>query len=83
MVETSQPKGRAMRWAFHSYFRFFVFRIGHLLSGSRGAYRYLTESAVGFYTDEQLAEVLARSGFTSVETRPMFLGWVATHVATR
>jgi len=74
IVESSQPKVGLIKKIFHLYLRWFVFRLGYLLSGSRGAYFYLAESAARYYTAEELREVLAEAGFRRVSFQPLFFG---------
>ena len=83
IVESSQPKVRLIRKIFHLYLRWFVFRAGYLLSGNRGAYHYLAESAARFYTSEELQEILLGAGFRQVYFRPLLLGAAAIHVAVK
>ncbi len=83
IVETSQPRSRLIRELFHRYLRWFVSPVGHLLSGNRGAYHYLSESAVRFYTPEEIKEMLIAAGFRRVSCRPLFLGAISIHVATK
>ena len=83
IVETSQPSSKLIRKLYHLYLRWFVFRLGHLLSGNRGAYHYLAESAARFYTSEELKEMLVTAGFREVSFRPLFLGAVSIHVAIK
>ncbi len=83
IVETSQPKIKLMRKLFHLYLRWFVFRVGYMLSGNRGAYHYLAESASRFYTTEELTEVLITAGFHQVTCHPLLLGAVSIYVAVK
>ena len=83
IVETSQPRAKLIRKLYHLYLRWFVSRLGYLLSGNRGAYNYLAESATRFYTSEELKELLVTAGFREVSFRPLFLGAVGIHVAIK
>ncbi len=83
IVETSQPRSKLIRKLFHLYLRWFVSRLGYLLSGNRGAYHYLAESAARFYTSEELKEVLVAAGFSQVSSRPLFFGVVGIYVAVK
>ncbi len=83
IVETSQPGSTLIRGLFHLYLRWFVFRLGNLLSGNRGAYHYLAESAACFYTSEELKEMLVAAGFREVSFRPFFWGAVGIHIAIK
>ena len=83
IVETSQPKSKLIRKLFHLYLRWFVFRAGKLLSGNRQAYYYLKESATRFYTSEEVADMLIKTGFRRDTFRPLFLGATGIHVAVK
>jgi len=83
IVETSQPKSRLIRKLYHFYLRWFVFRLGYLLSGNRQAYHYLAESAARFYTSEEVEEMLVTAGFRQVSFRPLFFGAAGIHVAVK
>jgi demethylmenaquinone methyltransferase/2-methoxy-6-polyprenyl-1,4-benzoquinol methylase len=83
IVETSQPSNLLLRTAFHLYLRWIVSGVGGLLSGHRGAYRYLAESARHFHNPSEVALVLRNAGFREVHTIPLMGGIAAIHVATR
>lgn len=83
IVESSQPPNAVIRKLFHAYVRWYVPRVGHLISKNRPAYRYLSESAARFYTAEELADLLAAAGFGMVTVKRLLFGAAAIHVATR
>jgi demethylmenaquinone methyltransferase/2-methoxy-6-polyprenyl-1,4-benzoquinol methylase len=83
VLETSQPRNKFIRWLCHLYLRGFVYWIGYLLSGNRGAYHYLAESAARFYSAEELSEILLGAGFRQVTFRRLLFGAVAIHIAIK
>ncbi len=83
ILESSQPVNWVIRAFFHCYLRTFVAPIGTLLSGNRGAYHYLAESASRFYSPEEIKEMLLTMGFREVGYRPLFFGAAGLHVATK
>ncbi len=83
IVETSQPRARLIRELYHLYMRWFVYPLGARLSGNKGAYHYLAESAARFYTPEELRAVLLTAGFSRVVYRPLLFGAVAIHTAVK
>jgi len=83
IVETSQPRSKLIRKLYHLYLRWFVSRLGYLLSGNKRAYHYLAESAARFYTSEALREILRTAGFSQVSFRPLLFGTVGIHVAIK
>jgi demethylmenaquinone methyltransferase/2-methoxy-6-polyprenyl-1,4-benzoquinol methylase len=83
IVESSQPESRLIRKLFHLYLRTFVFWAGYLLSGNRGAYRYLAESASRFYEPEEVKAMLLEAGFSRVSYRRLLFGASGVHVAVK
>jgi len=83
IVESSQPESKFTRWWFHQYLRTYVYWVGWLLSGNRGAYRYLTESARRFFTAAEVTDMLKGTGFREVSSRPLFHGAAALHIAIK
>jgi len=81
IVESSQPESRLVRKVFHAYLRLPVRWLGSVISGNRGAYRYLAESAARFYDPGELGALLVSSGFSRICSRPLMLGTVGIHVA--
>jgi demethylmenaquinone methyltransferase/2-methoxy-6-polyprenyl-1,4-benzoquinol methylase len=82
-LETSQPPPRLVRILFHFYVRRTVGWVGCLLSGSRGGYKYLTTSIIGFHGAGQFAGILKKNGFSGVKIQMMFFGAAAIHSAVR
>ena len=83
IVESSQPPNRVIRKLHHLYLRWFVRRIGYLISKNRPAYAYLAESARNFYTAEELADLLVKAGFKEVSIKRLFFGACAIHIAMK
>jgi len=81
VVETSQPTNRIMRMGFHAYLKAAVGTIGAPLSGNRGAYRYLAESARRFYDADDVSTMLAEAGLEPVRVERLLAGAAAIHVA--
>jgi demethylmenaquinone methyltransferase/2-methoxy-6-polyprenyl-1,4-benzoquinol methylase len=83
IVESSQPKSSMIRKLFHIYLRFYVAKIGTLISGNKGAYNYLAESARHFYNPEEIADMLHKTGFARVDYEPLFFGAAGIHIAVK
>lgn len=83
IIESSQPGNRVIRTLFHFYLHTFAAPVGMLISGNRGAYHYLAESASRFYSPGEVKEMLLAAGFRDVSYRPLFFGIIGIHVATR
>jgi demethylmenaquinone methyltransferase / 2-methoxy-6-polyprenyl-1,4-benzoquinol methylase len=83
VVESSQPQSGFIRWWYHLYLKAYVFPVGWLLSGNRGAYRYLTESASRFFSPDEVRDMLKATGFKEITYRPLLWGAVGLTVATK
>ncbi len=83
IVESSQPRARLFRALVHLYMKVAVSFVGGLISGQRGAYRYLAHSAVNFYAPDELAALLKTAGFSSVEYRALLGGVAALHICRK
>ena len=80
IVESSQPHSRVFRALVHLYMKVAVSFMGGLISGQRGAYRYLAHSSVNFYGPDELAALLRGAGFSRVEYRSFLGGVSALHI---
>ena len=83
IVESSQPRSAFIRFFDHLYLRCWVFPLGYLLSGNRAAYHYLLDSALHFYSAEEMQEFLVKAGFKQVSARRLFFGAAAIYVAMK
>lgn len=82
-VETSQPAHPLVRWAFHTYARVMVGRLGAAVSGCPEPYRYLAASMCSFFGLQELRGTIEEAGFSQVVGRPLMLGVVAIHSARK
>lgn len=83
IVETSQPARPPLRALFHAYLRWVSAPLGGLVSGHRGAYRYLAYSAANYWSLPELTAFLLAAGFSRVAGRPLCGGIAALAVAER
>jgi len=83
IVETSQPKAKFIKYTYHLYLNLIVAKLGGLLSGHSGAYRYLAHSARNYYNSEELSFILKNIGFQKVEDQSFLKGVAAVHVAIK
>lgn len=83
IVETSQPKSRLIKRLYHLYLRQIVRRLGVFISGNQEGYRYLAESAAGFYSPEELTGLLSLAGFSQVCFSRHLLGATSIHIAIK
>ncbi|MBN1365799.1 MAG: ubiquinone/menaquinone biosynthesis methyltransferase [Syntrophaceae bacterium] len=82
-VESSQPRNRIIRALSHFYIRSYVYWIGVLISGDRDAYRYLAQSAINFYTPEEVGKKFLAAGFRQFFYRPLFFGAAGIYQALK
>ncbi|MFO8101549.1 MAG: ubiquinone/menaquinone biosynthesis methyltransferase [Dehalococcoidia bacterium] len=82
-LETSQPKHKFIRRLFHLYVELAVHRLGRMVSGSKAAYSYLARSMRGFYSPEELADIMLQAGFSEVSFKRLLLGAAAIHRAKK
>jgi demethylmenaquinone methyltransferase/2-methoxy-6-polyprenyl-1,4-benzoquinol methylase len=80
-LETSQPRWRPFRAAFHGYVKHLVRPLGHQVSGSAAGYQYLAHTVPRFYSAETLTGLLQDSGFVQVSYRPFLWRIAALHTA--
>ena len=83
IVESSQPESPFIRFLDHLYLRLWVFPSGYLLSGNKGAYRYLAESARHFYSAGEMQAFLLQAGFKRVAAKKLFFGAAAVYTAEK
>jgi demethylmenaquinone methyltransferase/2-methoxy-6-polyprenyl-1,4-benzoquinol methylase len=83
ILDFTTPRNAIVRWGYHMYFHQVLPRIGGLLSGNRGAYRYLPESVAHFPGTTQLADRMRAAGFRDVRWQSLTLGVAAIHVGMR
>ncbi|MDH4223478.1 MAG: ubiquinone/menaquinone biosynthesis methyltransferase [candidate division Zixibacteria bacterium] len=82
-LETSQPESKIIRRLFHFYIRLTVRSIGYLISDSKSAYTYLSQTIPRFYTAEEYADIIRQAGFSKVTLKRMFFGATAIHKAVK
>jgi demethylmenaquinone methyltransferase/2-methoxy-6-polyprenyl-1,4-benzoquinol methylase len=83
IVESSQPESSFIRFFDHLYLRLWVFPSGYILSGNKGAYRYLAESALHFYSAGEMQEFLLKAGFKQATAEKLFFGAAAIYTAEK
>jgi len=83
ILEFTEPPNRVLRGLYNFYFHRILPIVGRVVSGHPWAYTYLPESVKEFPGPAELADLLAESGFTSVEWRLVTGGIAAIHVAVR
>ncbi len=80
ILEFSQPRNRAFGALYNFYSRRILPLIGGMLTGDRGAYRYLQTSVKRFPGAAELAQAMRDSGFADVRFERLTGGIVALHL---
>jgi len=83
ILEFTTPSQSIVRSGYHLYFHHVLPRLGGLISGNRGAYRYLPESVAHFPEPAELATRMRSAGFADVRWTSLTFGIAAIHVGTR
>lgn len=83
VLECSHPPLPVFRQVYGFYFNKVLPRIGGIVSGSSGAYRYLPNSVSTFPEQRALVALIEKTGFTSVKYRNLTGGIAALHVGMR
>jgi len=83
IVETSQPSNKFMRLIFRNYMNIAVGKFGALVSGNKGAYRYLAHSAINYYSPVEIKTLLTNAGFAGFNSTGLFGGIAAVYSATK
>ncbi len=57
--------------------------MGQILSGSKGAYNYLSYSILKFYKAEELLQIFIEAGYTRVSYKKLLFGIAAIHTGVK
>jgi demethylmenaquinone methyltransferase/2-methoxy-6-polyprenyl-1,4-benzoquinol methylase len=71
ILDFGLPEGRVMSRLYRFYFTRVLPRLGKIISGVDGPYRYLPESVSTFPRAGKLAELVGSAGFVETETRSL------------
>jgi len=83
ILEFTTPPNALVRRGYHLYFHTLLPRLGGLISGNRGAYRYLPESVTHFPSAPELGARMESAGFRDVRWELLTFGIAAIHVGVR
>jgi len=83
IIESSQPQWPWLRALFRFYTRFIVYPVGSLVSGNKGAYKYLSYSVINYYKPEEICKLLKDYDFSEVTFKRLAGGISALHVAVK
>lgn len=83
ILEFSAPVVPGFRQLFQFYFTKILPKIGGIVSGSRGAYEYLSESVARFPDQKGLVNMMRETGFSAVEYKNLTGGIAAIHAGSK
>ena len=83
ILEFSAPVVPGFRQLFQLYFTKILPKIGGVVSGSRGAYEYLSESVARFPNQKGLMKMMLENGFSDVEYKNLTGGIAAIHIGAK
>ncbi len=83
ILEFSAPIVPGFRQLFQFYFTKILPKIGGVVSGSRGAYEYLSESVARFPDQKGLMKMMLENGFSDVEYKNLTGGIAAIHIGIK
>lgn len=83
ILESMPPSGGLTRWLHHLHLRVTIPLLGRFIAGDAPAYRYLSESTVGFLLPEEISAKLRATGFEHVDYRRLTFGVVVIHWAEK
>ena len=83
ILEFSAPIVPGFRQLFQFYFTRILPKIGGVVSGSRGAYEYLSESVARFPDQKGLMKMMLENGFSDVEYKNLTGGIAAIHIGAK
>lgn len=74
ILEFALPENFLLKKIFLFYLRIFVPAIGAIISGDRGAYKYLNQTVETFLTRKELQLAMKDAGFSNLNVVPMTFG---------
>jgi len=74
ILEFSLPENRLMKWLYLFYFRYILPRLGAIISGDSGAYRYLNKTVETFPYGEAFCHLMTEAGFKNVVANRLTFG---------
>lgn len=83
IAETSQPRRSLLRGGFHQYMKHWSAPVDGVISGHRGAYRYLSLSVRKSVPPEGVLHLLEDARFSHVEYTPLLGGMAGIRIAWR
>jgi demethylmenaquinone methyltransferase/2-methoxy-6-polyprenyl-1,4-benzoquinol methylase len=83
ILEFTPSQNWLLKWPYHIYFTKVLPLIGEVISGRKGAYKYLPDSVLDFPNPEELGKIIQGIGLKEVKYYTLTLGIVAVHVGIK
>lgn len=80
ILEFFKPRNRTFRFFYYFYFKKMLPFIGGIISGKHTAYKYLPDSVISFYTQEELMHIMKKAGLKNVNYFNLTFGIVSLHI---
>ena len=80
ILEFSKPKNWIFRFLYYFYFKKMLPLIGGFISGKLSAYRYLPDSVLNFYSQEELKLVMEKTGLKKINYFTLTFSIVTVHI---
>ena len=83
ILEFSLPACPVMRGCYLAYLRWVVPAIGAVISGDKGAYRYLNTSIEAFHRPDDFCLLMEEAGFFEVSASPLTWGVASIYTGVK
>ena len=83
VLETSIPTKTPFKQGYKFYSTKILPTIGKLFSKDKSAYKYLSDSAASFPYGEAFNNILQKTGFIDIESKPQTFGVASIYVAKK
>lgn len=83
ILEFSIPAQPLLRALYYFHLKHIMPKIAALFTGKQAAYKYLNETIRDFPSGQAFAQVLAQSGFSQVQIKPLTFGAVSIYYARK
>lgn len=83
VLEMTFPKNIGMHRFFSWYLNNIIPLLGRIISGDRGAYRYLPDSIQAFLSPDELSDLMTKAGLKDVKAIPLTMGITYLHVGVK
>jgi demethylmenaquinone methyltransferase/2-methoxy-6-polyprenyl-1,4-benzoquinol methylase len=83
ILELSVPSNPIIRWCYKLYFLHILPAIGGMVSGNRGAYKYLPASVLHFPAPDKFIPMMHEAGFSEVKHKALTFGICRMYVGIK